>query len=210
MSITSRRSVREKVAATAAASSGETANTDEYTFTPAGTPSIGISAPVRSNTVATSVAVPSPPTNRTRSTGSSPATNASTTRAVVGRRRPWGVGRRAVERVDHADRLEAGLADQPLAHGVGGGRDTRLGRDRREPLQRPPRPVRRSRLGAARDRLRHLPVGALEPDAAAHPGDRVHHESDVHVRSFGGEPLSGRRLAAGRSRLRRPQNKREP
>jgi len=36
MSITSRRSVREKVAATAAASSGETANTDEYTFTPAG------------------------------------------------------------------------------------------------------------------------------------------------------------------------------
>src|SRR6056297_2790018 len=90
MSITSRRSVRENEAATSAASSGDTANTDEYTFTPAGTPSIGTSVP--SSAPATSAAVPSPPTNNTRSTGSagvpslgpspsSPA-NARTTAAV--------------------------------------------------------------------------------------------------------------------------------
>jgi len=169
MSITSRRSVREKVAATAAASSGETANTDEYTFTPAGTPSIGISAPVRSNTVATSVAVPSPPTNRTRSTGSSPATNASTTRAV------WSavvsVGSGVAPSNGSTTRIGSKPASRTSRSPMGSAAvEIRAsGRDRREPLQRPPRPVRRSRLGAARDRLRHLPVGALEPDAAAIP-----------------------------------------
>jgi len=213
MSITSRRSVREKVAATAAARPRARRRT--RTSTPSRR--LGRRA---SGSRLRSVPTPSPRpspcrrrrrTDRTRSTGSSPATNASTTRAV------WSavvsVGSGVAPSNGSTTRIGGSKPASRTSRSPMGSAAVEIrasGATRREPLQRPPRPVRRSRLGAARDRLRHLPSVPFEPDAAAHPGDRVHHESDVHVRSFGGEPLSGRRLAAGRSRLRRPQNKREP
>ena len=132
-------------------------------------PSAGTAVPMAPQI---SRAVPSPPANSSRSTGSAASARATATvcSAVVCS------GNRAARALDR----EAGLVCGGLAHGAGAGVDADAPGQRREHAQRAHGAGMCAWLGATRARLGHdrHPVAALQPHGAADAGQRIDDEPE--------------------------------